>query len=161
VCSHLKKLAGILILGLLPSLTSSSVMLTAADTETGEAQADHKIGKAASDGWGRLEELDQLSQALVSRAASGAAPAHEFRIEARMYRELLRSTMLENREQPESQLLPQQLLLDMVRMSALLHSAADCKTGFVIICPTDLMQQLKSQQARVTQGLKMARAISR
>jgi hypothetical protein len=72
-----------------------------------------------------------------------------------MYRELLRQTMLSNRALHASNQLPQPLLLDMVRMSALLHSAADCKTGFVITCPADLMLQLKSQQSRVTQGLKM------
>ena len=74
-----------------------------------------------------------------------------------MYRELLRQVMLDNRERAGSEQLPQPLLLDMVRMSALLHSAADCKTGLVIVCPTDLMQQLRSQQARVTQGLEMLR----
>lgn len=103
----------------------------------------------------RLEELSFLSEALVKKAGSGSAPAHEFRIKARMYRELLRQAMLSDRERPANDQLPQPLLMDMVRMSALLHSAADCKTGFVITCPADLMLQLKSQQAKVTQGLKM------
>ncbi|MGB5744770.1 MAG: hypothetical protein WBM65_20355 [Sedimenticolaceae bacterium] len=105
----------------------------------------------------RLDELNVLSEALVEKAGSGSAPAHEFRIEARMYRELLRRTMLSDREQPVEEQLPQPLLLDMVRMSALLHSAADCKTGFVITCPADLMLQLKAQQAKVTQGLRINR----
>jgi hypothetical protein len=147
------KKAGIFIFALSPAYVSSANTFSTAEAET-------KALETRTKGWERLEELDRLSQALVLRAASGAAPAHEFRIEARMYRELLRNTMLENREQPDSQQLPKPLLLDMVRMSALLHSAADCKTGFVITCPTDLMQQLKSQQARVTQGLAMTRAIS-
>ena len=72
-----------------------------------------------------------------------------------MYRELLRQAMLGNRERRANEQLPQPLLMDMVRMSALLHSAADCKTGFVITCPADLMLQLKSQQAKVTRGLNM------
>jgi hypothetical protein len=105
----------------------------------------------------RLEELNLLSEALVAKAGSGSTPAHEFRIEARMYRELLRQTMLSDRERPVNAQMPQPLLLDMVRMSALLHSAADCKTGFVITCPADLMLQLKSQQAKVTQGLNMTK----
>jgi hypothetical protein len=105
----------------------------------------------------RLEELNLLSDALVNKAGSGSTPAHEFRIEARMYRELLRQTMLSDRERSANEQLPQPLLLDMVRMSALLHSAADCKTGFVITCPADLMLQLKSQQAKITQGLKMSK----
>jgi hypothetical protein len=78
-----------------------------------------------------------------------------------MYRELLRQAMLDNRGRPADKQLPQPLLLDMVRMSALLHSAADCKTGFVIVCPADLMQQLRSQQSRVTQGLKMLQMMHR
>jgi hypothetical protein len=109
----------------------------------------------------RLENLNLLSEELVARAGSGSSPAHEFRIEARMYRELLRQAMLDNRGRPADKQLPQPLLLDMVRMSALLHSAADCKTGFVIVCPADLMQQLRSQQARVTQGLKMLQMMHR
>ena len=120
----------------------------AEDTDAGGAT------KAPS-GLQRLEELNLLSEALVKKAGSGSTPAHEFRVEARMYRELLRQTMLGNRAQSTSDQLPQHLLLDMVRMSAPLHSAADCKTGFVITCPTDLMLQLKSQQSKVTQGLKM------
>ena len=43
----------------------------------------------------RLGELNLLSEALVAKAGSGSTPAHEFRIEARMYRELLRQTMLD------------------------------------------------------------------
>ena len=110
---------------------------------------------AADDTFQRLETLNLLSEGLVAKAGSGSAPAHEFRIEARMYRELLRQIMLRDRERPVKEQLPQPLLLDMVRMSALLHSAADCKTGFVITCPADLMLQLKSQQIKVTQGLNM------
>jgi hypothetical protein len=105
----------------------------------------------------RVENLNLLSEGLVASAGSGSAPAHEFRIEARMYRELLRQVMLDSRDRPTSEQLPQPLLLDMVRMSALLHSAADCKTGRVIVCPADLMQQLRTQQSRVTQGLEMLR----
>lgn len=105
----------------------------------------------------RLAELGLLSAALVDKAESGSSPAHDFRLQARMYRELLRQAMLGDRDLPQQEQLPQELLLEMVRMSALLHSAADCKTGFVITCPADLMLQLKAQQARVDQGLKMAR----
>ena len=109
----------------------------------------------------RLENINLLSEGLIARAGSGSAPAHEFRIEAHMYRELLRQVMLDNRDRAISEQLPQPMLLDMVRMSALLHSAADCKTGRVIVCPTDLMQQLRSQLSRVTQGLEMLRMMDR
>jgi hypothetical protein len=110
-------------------------------------------------GLDKLEELNQLSDALVDKASKGNTPAAEFRIEARMYRELLRQLMLANRAAPAPEQLPQELLLDMVRMSALLHAAADCKTGFVITCPPDLMVQLKSQQAQVEQGLKVTKSL--
>ena len=116
---------------------------------------------AGTDSLERLENLNLLSEELVARAGTGSSPAHEFRLEARMYRELLRQAMLDNRGRPADKQLPQPLLLDMVRMSALLHSAADCKTGFVIVCPADLMQQLRSQQARVNQGLKMLQMMHR
>jgi hypothetical protein len=109
----------------------------------------------------RLENLNLLSEGLVDRASSGSAPAHDFRIEARMYRELLRQVMLDNRDRAIGEQFPQPMLLDMVRMSALLHSAAECKTGRVIVCPADLMLQLRSQQSRVTQGLEMLRMMSR
>lgn len=103
----------------------------------------------------RLGELQQLSAALIERAASGASPAHQFRIEARIYRELLRRVTLDDRAQPADARLPQTLLLDMVRMSALLHAAADCKTGLVITCPPDLMRQLRLQQARVDKEMSL------
>lgn len=108
----------------------------------------------------RLDELALFSQALVAKAGSGSAPAHEFRIEARMYRELLRRTMLDSRERPRNLRPPRELLLHMTRMSALLHAAADCKTGFVITCPADLMIQLRSQQERIEQDLQMYRMMS-
>ena len=105
----------------------------------------------------RLEELDLLSQGLIRKAGAGATPANNFRVETRMYRELLRQTMLKDRQRPEADQLPQDLLIEMVRLSALLHAAADCKTGYVIVCPPDLMSKLRSQQAKVTQALLLAR----
>lgn len=170
--SHLFKVAGILMLGTWVNLAADAAQPQTAETEaglplpasttedTGTATAgapDARPAPGVPGGLKRLEDLNLLSTALVDKAGSGSAAAHKFRIEARMYRELLRQTMLSNREQPANRQLPQPLLLDMVRMSALLHTAADCKTGFIISCPADLMQQLRSQQDRVTQGLKMTR----
>ena len=103
----------------------------------------------------QLTQLDLLSDALIEKAAVGNSPAHQFRIDARMYRELLRQFMLQNRERPPIDQAPPDLLLEMVRMSALLHAAADCKTGFVIVCPPDLMRQLKSQQVKIDQRLRL------
>lgn len=167
--SHLYRVAGILMLGTVVNLAADAAQPHTAGAEaglplpsstpedTGGATAAAADVRPAPGELKRLEDLNQLSTALVTKAGSGSAAAHKFRLEARMYRELLRQAMLGNREQPVNRQLPQPLLLDMVRMSALLHSAADCKTGFIISCPADLMRQLQSQQARVTQGLKMAR----
>ncbi len=131
--------------------TDDAPALEASRADTASADAEQQ-----SDLF-RLEELDLLSQGLVKKAGSGAAPAQNFRVETRMYRELLRQIMLEDRKRPAVDQLPQDLLLEMVRMSALLHAAADCKTGRVIVCPADLMLQLKAQQARISQALLVAR----
>jgi len=144
-----------------PTVAASAAVLSAG-TEGGASvstteKSDSNTSPETTGGLDRLNELNLLSGALVEKAGSGSTPAHEFRVEARMYRELLRHVMLGNRTQPTRDQLPQSLLLDMVRMSALLHAAADCKTGFVIICPADLVLQLRSQQSRVTQGLQMLR----
>ncbi|HUT40726.1 MAG TPA: hypothetical protein VM011_05230 [Gammaproteobacteria bacterium] len=167
--SHLYTMAGILMLGTVVNLAADAAQPQTAGTEAGlpfpSSTPEDTSGETAAvpdirptpGELKRLEDLNLLSTALVTKAGSGSAAAHKFRLEARMYRELLRQTMLGNREQPANRQVPQPLLLDMVRMSALLHSAADCKTGFIISCPADLMQQLRSQQARITQGLKMAR----
>jgi len=143
-----------------PVISAHGLAYVAAEVQSGPASRSGSRD-FTDDTVKRLENLNLLSEALVARAGSGSSPAHEFRVEARMYRELLRQAMLGNRAQPASAQLPQPLLLDMVRMSALLHSAADCKTGFVITCPADLMLQLKSQQSRVTQGLKMLQMMHR
>lgn len=143
-----------------PVISAHGLAYVAAEVQSGPASSSSSKD-FTDDTVKRLENLNLLSEALVARAGSGSSPAHEFRVEARMYRELLRQAMLGNRAQPASAQLPQPLLLDMVRMSALLHSAADCKTGFVITCPADLMLQLKSQQSRVTQGLKMLQMMHR
>ncbi len=137
---------------------SDAIRPVSTEGNVGVNQAENSVRNTpikAPGGLERLKELNLLSEALVEKAESGSTPAHEFRVEARMYRELLRQVMLSNRSQSTSDQLPRNLLMDMVRMSALLHAAADCKTGFVIICPADLMLQLKSQQSSVTQGLHM------
>ncbi|WP_455366331.1 hypothetical protein [Kaarinaea lacus] len=102
----------------------------------------------------RLRNLHLLADGLIARASSGRAPAQEFQLQARIYREQLRQTMLANNELVSSQQLPKDLLLDMVRMSALLYAAADCKSGLVIVCPPDLLRQLHVQQASVKTSLK-------
>ena len=165
---RLAQVVSMLMLNLVANAQETYVGKLSAATDLGasEAMANEKAVKPAQNSalkfsrrLEKFEELGLLSAALVEKAESGSSPAHDFRIQARMYRELLRQTMLRDRERPLDEQQPQDLLLEMVRMSALLHSAADCKTGFVITCPADLMLQLKSQQARVIQGLKTIRML--
>jgi hypothetical protein len=103
----------------------------------------------------RLLELNGLGQGLVAKAATGRTPAHEFRIEAVMYREFLRRLMIDDRAIAHGDRISDDLLVDMVRMSALIHSAAECKTGLVVTCPADLMLQLRAQQRKIDQELKL------
>jgi hypothetical protein len=102
----------------------------------------------------RLRTLHLLSAGLIEQASTGLAPANDFQLQARIYREQLRQTMLANEDLAAPQRLPQDLLLGMVRMSALLHAAADCKSGLVIICPPDLLRQLRAQHASVGETLQ-------
>lgn len=94
-----------------------------------------------------LEALTRISAGLVQEARSAKAKATPFRIQVTLYRESLRTLMLDNRKiSDEKHRIPQSILVNMVRMSALLHSAAACKTGRYIVCPVHLMLQLTSQQ---------------
>ena len=102
----------------------------------------------------KLEELTEISATLVAKARSSQAKASPFRIEATLYREHLRTLMLENRMiSDDKDRIPQSILINMVRMSALLHSAAECKTGRYIVCPPELMTKLASQQKLLAQDL--------
>ncbi|VAW80223.1 hypothetical protein MNBD_GAMMA13-966 [hydrothermal vent metagenome] len=92
----------------------------------------------------QLEPLFDLATRLSEQARSGNAAASRFRIDTVFYRESLRELMLaqENSATP----LSKDILMEFVRMSALLQSAADCRTGRYIVCPAALMQQLSRQQ---------------
>jgi hypothetical protein len=121
------------------------VTLLAAGSVASDANLPALLAKA--------EELNTISAKLVQAARSGKTDASSFRIEATLYREHLRTLMLDNRNIAEGkERIPQDILVEMVRMSALLHSAAECKTGRYIVCPPELMTQLTSQQQRVSKG---------
>ena len=147
----------VILLGTMAATSAAAITDTTPALEASRANTVSVAAGQRQEALARLEELDLLSQGLVTKAGSGATPAHNFRVETRMYRELLRQIMLTNRQHPEAEQLPQDRLLEMVRMSALLHAAAECKTGYVIVCPPDLMLQLKAQQDRVSQSLQMTR----
>lgn len=80
---------------------------------------------------------------LVDAADSGLAPASSFRREVSEMRgnlrELVRSTDPEKRA----------ALNDLVLMIALLDAAAACHRGGVIVCPPDLMREMRSQLSRL------------
>ncbi len=107
----------------------------------------------------KLEELNETSARLVLEARSAQAEATPFRIDVTLYREHLRSLMLANRKiGEEKERIPQDILVNMVRMSALLNSAAECKTGRYIVCPPELMSKLTSQQQLLSKDLDSLRA---
>ncbi len=121
------------------TLAAAALLLLALAVSAPAQEAEQVAGE-------QLRDLNRLSSDLVARARSGSAPATPFRIDATVYREALRQVML---LQPPPTVAPQALLIDMVRMAALLNAAAECKTGRYITCPADLMTSLESQQGRL------------
>ncbi len=95
----------------------------------------------------QIDYLIKLADQLTSDAHSGNAAASSFRINVVFYRESLRDFML---AQPMDSKYSKNLLMEFVRMTALLQSAAECQTGRYIVCPAQLMQQLKQQKKRIT-----------
>ncbi len=103
----------------------------------------------------RVQALVTLSARLVQQAESGKAHASTFRIDVAYYRETLRDLVRDNDQRLEKDRIERALLMNMVRITALLQSAAQCQTGRYIVCPPDLMTQLHRQQALVEQGLAL------
>lgn len=101
----------------------------------------------------RCVALGALSAQLLETAESGKGHAPSFRIDVVHYREALRNLLTDNEKLPAGERLPRILVLDMVRMVALLQAAAECQTGRYIVCPPDLMDKLRQQQAAVDKGL--------
>ena len=101
----------------------------------------------------RVRALVSFADRLVEAAYSGKALASTYRIDVTYYRESLRDLVKDNDVLPAAERLPRGLVMDMVRMAALLQSAAQCQTGRYIVCPPDLMSQLQRQQALLEQGL--------
>lgn len=101
----------------------------------------------------RCKRLIELSAELVETARSAQGAASSFRIDVVHYRESLRALMKDDAKQPAAARLPKPLLMDMVRMVALLQSAAECQTGRYIVCPADLIAQLDRQQKRAADGM--------
>ena len=118
-----------------------ALMLAAGHEHTARAEA------AAAESF---ESLATRAADLVERAASMRADASRFRIDATLYREGLRQRLLQSGQSESAA--TRTLVTAMVRMSALLHAAAECKTGRYIVCPADLMARLQTQMSEI-QGL--------
>jgi len=101
----------------------------------------------------RGRALAVFAAGLVRQAESGKAHATSFRIDVAYYRETLRDLVKDNEQRRDSAPLPKPLIMDMVRMTALLQSAAQCQTGRYIVCPPDLMTQLHRQQDLIERGI--------
>ena len=93
-------------------------------------------------------QLNVMSKQLIDKVKTGKAKATEFRTNVVYYRESLRSLMLAN-EKATSHKIASGLLMKMVRMSALLQSAAACQTGRYISCPVNLIHELDQQQKQL------------
>jgi predicted RNA-binding Zn ribbon-like protein len=80
---------------------------------------------------------------LVEAADSGNAPASSFRREVTAMRESLRELVRAADGEDRA------ALNDLVMMVALLDAAAACHRGGVIVCPPDLMRQMRAQMVRL------------
>lgn len=86
-----------------------------------------------------IEEAQQL----VEAAASGQAEARSFQRQVEQSREALRE-IVSNAESGDSE-----RHQNMILMVALLDAAAACHRAGYIVCPPDLMRQLRAQLARL------------
>jgi len=120
------------------------LLLTSLHVAANQAVA---VGKGAQ-ALPELRQLNSLSQQLIGKIKAGTAEAVAFRTDVVFYRESLRNLMLKN-EKPGPQRLSKPLLMKMVRMAALLQSAAECHTGRYISCPANLMHELEQQQKQL------------
>ena len=100
----------------------------------------------------QLMQLNGQSRQLIAKLKRGDAEAVAFRTHVVYYRETLRSLMLAN-EKARNHKIANPLLMKMVRMAALLQSAAECHTGRYISCPANLMHELDRQQQQLDQVL--------
>lgn len=101
------------------------------------------MGPAAADAGEEEQAWIEEAGRLVEAAASGRAEALAFRRQVKQSRERLRE-MVRNTAPGD-----RQRYQDMILMVALLDAAAACHQGGHILCPPDLMRQLRAQLARL------------
>jgi len=154
ICTLSKTLINVYFLGVVLSTALPIGLALAGSTDVKTVEPKSLSGQSATyKDYKELQVLNQLSQQLVQQAQSKQTVALDFRVDAVHYRERLRQLMLKNNDDPPSDRIPQELLMDMVRMSALLHSAAECKTGRYIVCPVSLMDNLQTQQKKIHKNI--------
>jgi hypothetical protein len=103
----------------------------------------------------KLIALADTSEELVHKLRTNEVEAANFRIQLALYRESLRDLMLADQKAPAPDQLPRPVLMEAVRMAALLQSAANCETGRYLVCPADLMERLVLQQKTLTSNLNL------
>ncbi|VAW63149.1 hypothetical protein MNBD_GAMMA08-690 [hydrothermal vent metagenome] len=101
-----------------------------------------------------FSSLKTMADSLVKEAISSNANASRFRIDATFYRESLRTLMIDMEKTIATSPQSKKIFMEFVRMSALIQSAAACKTGRYIVCPIELRQQLLTQQKRLHLSLQ-------
>lgn len=97
----------------------------------------------------KLTALNRTSDDLVQKLKNSKMDAANFRIRVVLYRESLRKLMLADQHATAAEQLPRPVLMELVRMAALLQAAANCETGRYLVCPADLMERLLLQQKTV------------
>lgn len=97
----------------------------------------------------RMAALAGTADGLVQSLKNPQVQASNFRIQVALYRESLRELMLADQQAAAPARLPRPALMELVRMAALLQSAANCETGRYLACPADLMERLVQQQKTV------------
>lgn len=100
-------------------------------------------GMAATMFADKKQEWVEEAGALVDAADSGTAKARAFQREVRASRESLRDLVRDS--DPESRGGYQNMIL----MVALLDAAAACHRGGYIVCPPDLMRQMRELMVRL------------
>jgi len=101
----------------------------------------------------KLTALNSTSDDLVQKLKNNKVDAANFRIRVVLYRESLRDLMLADQHTAAAEQLPRPVLMELVRMAALLQAAANCETGRYLVCPADLMERLLLQQKTVANAV--------
>jgi hypothetical protein len=124
-----------------------------AQSDAAVSAAGHSSTASAPSSRDKLAALKTTSGDLVEKLKTGKVDAANFRIQVVLYRESLRDLMLADQHAAAAEQLPRPVLMELVRMAALLQAAANCETGRYLVCPADLMDRLRLQQKTVASAV--------